>query len=289
MTGQATAVADAPRLCAGRCGRTLSKARCNLCSRCYWMSLRGHRPKPKSAFAQFLYSQWLKSGKGLHSFGRDDLGITTLDMLIKDGHFPSQRTYDRLKKRYGDLLPPSEVDTESRRERMRRARIQPGPEAIAKRAKTQMGQKLNLSPKERQARRERGRGRFAPGQAPLKQTLRAYLRWHPNPTRVQIRQWARDAGQRLDLPTSTVLATWTPQLEARGLWSRAGRRSMEDRHRFVDGLMAQSTRTQTGRLPRGFWNRAARLLSEHEGQGISGPELYVWYWRHCHRYCENIA
>lgn len=115
--------------------------------------------------------------------------------------------------------------------------------------------------------------------------LWAHLKHQPRPTRKQVRSWALTAAARLNHSVAILIAVWKPRLEARGLWTKVGRKANEERHQFIDELIAAATRTATGRRPRGFWDGAAAEVSGREGEYISGPELRVWYDRHCHGHC----
>jgi hypothetical protein len=195
----------------------------------YWRALRGHRPRPAAPFARFLWDEWQRSGLGLHAFGRQVLGISTLDKLIA-GHEVSQATYNKLKERYGDALPAGPIDTATRAARMKRVRIQPGPEIVRKRAGSQRGMHYSeavrarrrerwaaLTPEERRARTAHFDNR------PIMQSLRVHLRWVAEPGRQQLQAWAEGTGKRFQLPASAVLAAWKPCLQRRGLWPKGGR------------------------------------------------------------------
>lgn len=109
------------------------------------------------------------------------------------------------------------------------------------------------------------------GQA--RQRLWQWLRWHPHPTRDEVRAWARVIGARLNQRPGWVLAAWLPYLESRGLWSRAGRRANERRHAIVETL-----RERWPAGMHGSWDAAAILVSKADNYPIDGPALAQW-WR----------
>ena len=116
-------------------------------------------------------------------------------------------------------------------------------------------------------------------------SLKNYLRRAPQPTRAQIREWARTVRNRLGLPVIGVLESWRPGLDRRGLWSNRGRKFMERRHQIVVALMMFWPRTFSGKLKAGFWKNAADRVSQDDGTPTSGPELYQWFYHHRRYYC----
>ena len=115
-----------------------------------------------------------------------------------------------------------------------------------------------------------------------RQRLWIRLRWHPRPSRADIRAWAGEVGSRIDQAPTTVLRAWVPYLVDRGLWSPRGRKTNERRHRILAAL-----RERWPGGSHGYWEAAAVLVGEAEGTGSSGLELLQWLDHH-RRYCTGL-
>jgi AcrR family transcriptional regulator len=114
------------------------------------------------------------------------------------------------------------------------------------------------------------------------QRLWVWLRWHPDPTREQIRSRAQVVGDRLDRSEGEVLASWLPHIKARGLWA-TGRPAMERRHFIVAALRAWwPDRVQ------GLWDLAAWWVGQDSDDDLSGPELANW-WKFHQRACTGVG
>jgi transcriptional regulator with XRE-family HTH domain len=111
------------------------------------------------------------------------------------------------------------------------------------------------------------------------QRLWIRLRWHPRPSRAEIRSWAQEVGRRIGQSPAAVLDAWIPHLEDRALWSPRGRKSNERRHHIIAALRER----WPGRM-HGFWDAAAELVGVAEKRDWSAFELAQWWAQHQH-YC----
>ena len=84
-----------------------------------------------------------------------------------------------------------------------------------------------------------------------------------------------------------MLAAWKPYLEARGLWSKAGRKANETRHAIVLELRAEWRQTPKGNPKRGFWAAVAATISEVENYPVTAKEMREWYRQHL-RHCMGL-
>lgn len=109
-------------------------------------------------------------------------------------------------------------------------------------------------------------------------SLGGYLRFTPRPTADDLDLWAKRTALRLGIDERDVRTIARPVLRDRGL-VRDGRPPLEERHALVESLIAHSPRGQSGRLPRGFWDTAARKVRESEvvSKITTGNDLRKWY------------
>jgi transcriptional regulator with XRE-family HTH domain len=83
---------------------------------------------------------------------------------------------------------------------------------------------------------ERMRARHKTPRGALVQQLPIFLRWHPEPTRAEVEQYAERVAARKGATREMVLAAWRPLLERHWpeVWNIGGRKLMEDRHRLLE-------------------------------------------------------
>jgi hypothetical protein len=196
---------------------------------------------PKTAIGWFLYRKWQSSGKGMNAFARDDLGVAfdTFQRLLT-GHRPVKRTYGRLKRVYGDELPPAELHRDwlrkqsSTQMRAARKKLDQKKAAEGRRGKPRSPEATArmLATKAKSGEDEREKARLIAFAKSLKgravASLKQYLEWTPAPSKETIEAWAQTVGERLVLPTAAVKAIWRPYLQKRRLWPKGGRPAKYD-------------------------------------------------------------
>lgn len=275
------------------------------CSKpCYATDQRGDL-SPETELAVFLFDQWRNSGLSISAHARTlGIGKDSLTWLIGN-RLPARKTYGRLKRAFGDALPPSQTETEA--QRLNRARVheqlpKPGSkrssEMYRRAAAAKRGRPRRPEDAARSAATARATG--AAEQAGVRLTTDARstegrirrmlfgrLRHVPRPSRPQVREWARDAADGANRSAADVLAAWTPYLEARGLWSKAGRKANETRHAIVLELRAEWRQTPKGNPKRGFWAAVAATISEVENYPVTAKEMREWYRQHL-RHCMGL-
>jgi transcriptional regulator with XRE-family HTH domain len=111
-----------------------------------------------------------------------------------------------------------------------------------------------------------------------RQRLWIWLRWHPHPTRREVRAWARQVSPRLDRPDAEILAAWLPVLVERGIWALGGRPPAERRHYIVASLVE---RWPAG--TRGLWPMVGWWVGGAEDKPIEPTELAKWWAIHRER------
>ncbi len=116
------------------------------------------------------------------------------------------------------------------------------------------------------------------------QRLWQRLRWHPEPSRGELREWASEVGDRIGMPDGDVLAAWEPHLRRRGLWG-SGPHPEERRHAIVASVLAKWPARTHGAWPLiAWWVEQA----SDGGDSIDGPGLAAWWAMHRPR-CTKAA
>jgi transcriptional regulator with XRE-family HTH domain len=109
------------------------------------------------------------------------------------------------------------------------------------------------------------------------------LRWHPHPTRDEVRAWAAEIAARLGRPDAEILEAWKPALTKRGIWALGGRPPAERRHYLVAALVE---RWPAG--THGSWAMIAWWVGKSEGKPIEPTDVARWWWSH-RQHCTSSA
>ena len=253
----------------------------------------GRQPDNAGPLATFLWGTLVNEGLTRQALA-ESVGVSpgTISGLLV-GHAPKDRTYERLRTRFGDDLPVVVTASEAARAQARAnlplllARSQ-SASSRRKRGATQRGVKSHARSagikKAIASRRAQGQDWHPPAsithtlQGRAAVSLGRRLGLCPEPDRTMVNRWAVEVGRGLGLPSGAVMEIWRPRLRDRGLLTH-GRPPKDDRHAIVAPLVA-AERATYGRLRRGFWERTARIVEKAEARPLSHVDLKRWWYRY---------
>ena len=180
--------------------------------------LRTLPERSPTEFGQFVLEDFRASRMTLSAYSKD-LWATADPNAVKRwmlGGAPMAASYEPLRRRFGDRLPPIETEDERRPGHMRK---------LQKRSPYQKGV---FKAGSRRARRASGKlyeslaAFHSSTEGRMIHSLFNYFRWRsPKPSVVETRTWAQLTATLQQTTVRSVLQAWNFYLKARGLWSRS--------------------------------------------------------------------